>query len=72
MTFKPAHKVEGDKGKPGQLYFDRHPYLKYSIAEPTPKKLTFDLWFNMRWHGGTAPVSIATAREIWKAAQENV
>jgi hypothetical protein len=102
MTFKPAHKVAGDAGKPHQIVnrptptatFDRYPYLKHSTADQTlsdyltrkkryealstlqplaeaPKKLSFDLWFNMRWHGGTAPVSIATAREIWKAAQEN-
>ena len=43
----PAHKVVGDVGKPGQLSFDRYPYLKHSTAEPqinTPKKLTFEEW----------------------------
>lgn len=29
----PAHKVVGDVGKPGQLSFDRHPYLKHSTAD---------------------------------------
>lgn len=30
-----AHKVVGDVGKPGQLSFDRHPYLKHSTADQT-------------------------------------
>ncbi len=32
-TFKPAHKVVGDANKPGQLSFDRHPYLKSPNCE---------------------------------------
>ena len=29
----PAHKVIGDVGKPGQLSFDRYPYMKHSTAD---------------------------------------
>lgn len=31
----PAHKVIGDKGKPGQISFDRYPYMKHSTADQT-------------------------------------
>lgn len=31
----PAHKVVGDEHKPGQLTFDRYPYLKHSTADQT-------------------------------------
>lgn len=31
----PAHKVVGDDYKPGQLTFDRYPYLKHSTADQT-------------------------------------
>ena len=34
MTFQPAHKVASDEHRPGQLSFDRYPYLKHSTAEP--------------------------------------
>ena len=35
----PAHKVIGDVCKPGQLSFDRHPYMKHSTAESWDKTL---------------------------------
>ena len=38
MTFKPAHKYVGDGGKPGQLSFDRYPYMKHSTADPRDER----------------------------------
>lgn len=43
MTFKPAHKVVGTDGAPGQIVnpvygFDRHPHMKHSTAEVSGRK----------------------------------
>ena len=68
----PAHKVMGDAGKPGQLSFDRYPYLKHSTAEPqinTPKRLTFEEWWEDAQHW--VPFEEHPEKAIWKAAQEN-
>ena len=56
----PAHKQTDKAKQPGQMSFDRMPYLKHSTAEPQqettlndyiakkqdePKRITFDEWW---------------------------
>ena len=62
-----------------QNSFDRYPYMKHSTAEPiseTPKKLSFDEWWNEVVYTGRRRrhefnASEEAARLIWKAAQQN-
>ena len=87
MTFKPAHKQDNPAHKPGQLTFDRYPYLKQSqvpaVSETTlahyiarkqdPKPhLTFDDWWKlMPDDGGDISRFEEEFKACWNAAQEN-
>ncbi len=87
MTFKPAHKQDDPAKKPGQLHFDRHPYLKYNTTDQTLadyiarkesfNKLTFKDWIDEYYPSSERPDGFEEdwryrmMQAAFKAGQEN-
>lgn len=77
----PAHKQLDPMKKPGQVSFDRHPYLKSSTADQTlgqyiarkteePPRVTFDEWYVSMFGSGNwySEDTVGVFRMIWTAA----
>jgi hypothetical protein len=72
----PAHKVVGDKGKPGQTKGDitLADYVERIKAREQPKKrLSFEEWFNLSYQSGSCNENDYDLTKVcWNASRENM